>query len=433
VKVLIASGAYPPIAFGEATCTYHLATRLARAGHHVHVLTRTIDAPREPNGFILHPVMKDWTWKRVPQLRRLLREVRPDAILQMHLGANYDVHPMMTFFPTIAKKALPEVRHVTWFSNPYSQAEPDRMPFCSRMYHRLYANRCARGRGRVHRRSGTLLRDSDAVIALCRYHLNMLISQDPLVERIAIVVPPPANVEVIPDTDGSLRASGRRRVDAGPGCFVLGFLGYVYEEKNIETLLHAMAQLRERMLPVRLVVMGGPVAPCWPGDRRGSTYFESLQRLAHTLGLQHEIVWTGSFVAGSEVAELIHGVDAFVLPFDDGAHLNNSSIATLASYGAAIVTTRKEHTDPQFVNGENVLLCPPYDPIAVRAAIEKLMTDEATSQAVRSGARQLAEKWFSWDRAMELTMAALGADATEPRPAGRGSGRIDTQVAMSSR
>jgi polysaccharide biosynthesis protein PslF len=411
MNLLIASGAYPPMAFGEAPNTYHLASHLAKLGHSVTVLTRKIDSPRVPDGFRLRAVMKDWTWKRVPQLRSLLKEVQPEAILQLHLGAIYDLHPMMTFFPTIAKDVLPGVRFVTRFENPLSESEPERMPFAARAYHKLFAHRC--GKARVHRSSGTLLRDSDAVISLCGYHFHILRAHDPMVE--SIVIPPPANVEVVPDPDGNLRRQGRRRLGIEPGCFVLGYLGYVYQDKGVEVLLHALAQLRAKGRQFRLVVLGGPVAPAWPGDQRGPQYYESMQKLAQVLGLQPEIVWMGPFSRGREIADLVHSVDAFVLPFDDGAHLNNSSIATLTSYGAALITTRK-HTDPQFVDGENMLLCPPKDPASICAAIESLMDDDAARQSLRVGALRLATEWFSWSKAMQLTLGALGAHATEPDP-----------------
>jgi glycosyltransferase involved in cell wall biosynthesis len=138
-----------------------------------------------------------------------------------------------------------------------------------------------------------------------------------------------------------------------------------------------------------------------------------VKKLSETLGLQQQVMWTGEFTTGAEIAELIHAVDVFVLPFDDGAHLNNSSIATLASYGAAIVTTRMPHTDPQFVDGKNMLLCPVKDPPAIRAAVESLIADRARLVSLRAGSLQLAKDWFSWDRAMQFTLSALTADTTD--------------------
>ena len=392
--------------FGEATNTHHLARRLADAGVEVHVLTRALDEAKSEPGIVLHALMRNWTWARVPQLRAFLKKVRPDAILQMHLGGIYDMHPMMTFFPTVAKRELAGVRFVTRFENPLSEAEPSRMSLFWRLYRRAFAYYC--GANRVHYNSGTLLRDSDAVIALCHNHQRILLSQDPLVNDKIRVVPPPANIEVVPDVDGRLRAAGRQRLEAGADCFLLGYVGYLYKNKGIETLLTALADLKARGRKVRLVVLGGPVAPSWPGDRRGESYCEDIQTLARTLGVEREVVWNGAFSkVTQEVAELIHAVDVFVLPFDNGVHLNNSSVASLMTYGAAIITTAQGHTDEQFVDGQNVVLCAPKDPSAIVDAIEGLISSESRMQSLRAGARQLASDWFSWDRAMRMTLQAL--------------------------
>ena len=103
------------------------------------------------------------------------------------------------------------------------------------------------------------------------------------------------------------------------------------------------------------------------------SYYDQMQQLAVDLGLAGLTTWVGAFSAvDDDVAGYIHAADAFVLPFDNGIHLNNSSLATLASYGVPIVATKK-HTDRALVDQENVLLCPPRDPAAIAEAINKLI------------------------------------------------------------
>ena len=66
----------------------------------------------------LYPIMRRWSWREADKLRRVIRTAAPDAILLMHLSGIYDNHPMITFAPTFAKRALPGVRFVTRFENP---------------------------------------------------------------------------------------------------------------------------------------------------------------------------------------------------------------------------------------------------------------------------------------------------------------------------
>ena len=54
---------------------------------------------------------------------------------------------------------------------------------------------------------------------------------------------------------------------------------------------------------------------------------------------------------------------------------------------------------------ENVYLCPPKDPQAVGKAINELMADKELSQKLSRGILQLASEWFSWDKAIDKTLA----------------------------
>ncbi|PYJ09939.1 MAG: hypothetical protein DME93_12080, partial [Verrucomicrobia bacterium] len=60
-----------------------------------------------------------------------------------------------------------------------------------------------------------------------------------------------------------------------------------------------------------------------------------------------------------------------------------------------------------FVDQENLLLCPPEDPDSLAKAIASLMDNPTLCQRLRAGALKLAAEYFSWDKAVEHTLAAL--------------------------
>jgi len=414
MKVLIISGAYPPMAFGEATNASHLAARMADWGVDVNVLTRRISGAPVHRGVTVHADMATWDWLDEIPLRLKIRQIRPDAVLFMHLGAMYDMHPMMTFLPSFVKRADPGIRVVTRFENPRSQAEPHRLSVTSRLYRRSVVLRC--GRGRTHYTTGTLLRDSDAVICLCEDHRRFLLEQDPAAAEKMTVLPPPANVEVIPDLDGTLRTSGRRRLGVGDHEFLVGYLGYIYRGKGLENLVDALAQLRTNGRKVRLLVLGGPVAPSWPGDTRGIDYHATVRERSKAAGVDDLVHWHGPFdTVNQDVASLLHAVDVFALPFDQGVQLNNSSIASLAAYGAAVVTTRSQTTDPQFIDRKNVLLCEPRRSSAIAAALGTLFDDPHLLQTLRGGVSELSATSYNWNNALEVTIRLLQSPPREPQ------------------
>lgn len=408
MKLLVISGAFPPMASGEAANTFHLCRRLAGAGVDVHLLTTRQPNIQEVDDVKVYPVMRHWSWREVGKLLQTIRSIAPDAILLMHLGGIYNNHPMITFAPTVAKRALSGVRFVTRFENPMFkiQRQPSLMSRALRKAATWWA-----GADRCSYSFGTLLRDSDAIIGLCDYHLERLRDEDPAAETKGMLIPPPANVSVVPDHDGALRIRGRKVIAAPANAFVVGYLGYLYPVKGVETLLRAVALLASEKLPLRLVVIGGKGDV--PGVDEGKvSYYDQMQQLAADLGLSGVTTWVGAFSAVDEnVAGYIHAADAFVLPFDNGIHLNNSSLATLASYGVPIVATR-EHTDRALVDQTNVLLCPPRDSAAIAAAIRKLIDQPALAARLRASAQVLARDFFDWNTALQRTLNSLRPAST---------------------
>ena len=403
MKLLVISGAFPPMASGEAANTFHLCRRLAGAGVEVHLLTTQQPNIEQVGQVKLYPIMQRWSWREATKLRQVICSVAPDAVLLMYLSGIYDNHPMITFAPTLAKQALPGVRFVTRFENPMFTIarRPSLMKRALRKAAALWA-----GADRCSYVFGTLLRDSDAVIALCDYHLERLRDEDRAIESKSVLIPPPANVSIKRDHDGGLRVRGRQAIAAPENAFVIGYLGYLYPIKGVETLLRAIALLVARKLTIRLVILGGS------GDVAGVdegtvSYYDQMQQLAVDLGLDGLTTWVGAFSAvDDDVAGYIHAADAFVLPFDNGIHLNNSSLATLASYGVPIVATQ-EHTDRALVDHQNVLLCPPRDSTAIAEAINELIEHPELATKLRAGALALARDYFDWDTALQRTLNSL--------------------------
>ena len=167
---------------------------------------------------------------------------------------------MITFVATFAKRVLPGVRFVTRFENPMFTAE--QQPSLTSRALRKAAVRWAGAIGAAMR-FGTLLRDSDAVIALCEYHLERLRDEDPAIERKGMLIPPPANVSVVADHDGALRTRGRQAISAPDERFRRRLSRLFISVKGVETLLRAIALLVSQKLTVRLVILGGSPDVAW--------------------------------------------------------------------------------------------------------------------------------------------------------------------------
>jgi glycosyltransferase involved in cell wall biosynthesis len=401
MRILIVSGAFPPVPLAEANHALHLAQGLARAGHEVHVLTRR-GAVTEGFAFHVHAIMPGWSWMDALRLAWFIRTCSPDIILMIYISFLYEDHPMAAFLPTLARAVRPGVPFTTQFENAVG-VKPHDCSLPTRLMRRMVKQLV--GVNGVDYEYGTLLRDSDHIIVLSRRMEQRLARSAPHMIAKSVLIPPPPLINVSADPDGAVRSRGRARLALQPEDFALVYFGYIYLSKGLETLFRAFELVTKNHPRVRLVVAGGIAAHLYEVRR---AYVKELEDLAEELNIQDRITWTGLLAWNTgDASEYLRAADACVLPFDDGVSMNNSTVAAAAAHGLPIVSTHGAILESQFVSEENILLCPPRNPEALAGAIERLMTDRALMDRLRAGAASLAEEWFSWERAVERTLAAV--------------------------
>ena len=401
MKLLVISAAFPPMRAGEADHALQLSWQLAERGHDVHVLTTKGSLNPKGASFRVHPIMPSWKWSDLPKLMRFLARCSPDGVILMYIGFVYNDHPMITFAPTLSKIILPSVPFVTQFE--FIEG--------AHLHETSLGVRCVRkatalciGAKRVDYHFGTLLSDSDRIIVLSGAHLATLAMLWPDIERKSVMIPAPPLMRISSDDGGLIRARGRELLKVGPDDFVLVYLGRIYPPKGIETLLRAFHIVSSKRKNVHLVLLGGGI------DRQDSphiraSYPEEMAQLALELGIAQMVTWTGEFAWDSELPSLyLRASDLGVLPFNSGVMLNNSSFAMTASYGLPIITTKGETFEAPFVHEENVFLCAPRKPDELAMAIEVLIDQPHFRKRLADGALQLAQEWFSWERAIERTI-----------------------------
>ena len=403
MRLLVISGAIPPLQAGESDHTLRLCRHLVDSGHDVHLLTTRSGILPSDLSVTAHRIARDWSWSDAPALVRLLRHCRPEGVLLVYSSWIYNDHPMVTFAPTVVRWVAPKARFVTQFeiadgSRPYRTSLIDRA---------LWKGLLALGGPNAHYAFGTLLRDSHRVVVLCEHHRLALESYHPGVSERVILLPPPPLLTVVPDSSGTMRRNYRRAQGVSPDEFLFAYYGYVYPNKGVDTLLKAFEAVAARHPTARLVIAGGALTD----QRRGTPYFEQLQQMAEQRGIADRVIWTGEIRSDADEGSLwLHAADACVLPFDAGVSLHRSSVAAAAIHGRPIVTTKGPILEsPPFVDRDNVLLCPPSDPVSLAAAMERVMEDPGLRLRLETGSRLLARNSFSWSTAVDRTVAALQA------------------------
>jgi glycosyltransferase involved in cell wall biosynthesis len=395
----------PPTKGPEADYGFHLVRRLAKRHLDVHVLTAD-DSVEIGEGVTLHRLMRGWSWGEGRHLVEVLRTLRPDAVLLLYIGWIYNEHPMITFTPTVVRRLSPNARVVTQFGSAYgSFASWAARPMRTAMA--LWT-----GRSGTDYNYGTLLRDSDVLIALCDRHRRILVGRRPDAEHKCLLIPPPPLITMSPASI-STRQEERERLGLMPEEQVLAYFGYLYPGKGLETLLRSFAELVARALPVRLLIIGGTLCSHFVDGR---PYASMIEQLARDLGIWDRTQWSGGYPLGSDLpSRLLRAADVCVLPFDLGVQLNNSSLIGAIAHHLPIVTTMGDMTEPCLTEGQ-LLLCAPHDAAALTLVLERVVRDRSLRERLAAGTRALAETRFSPDRIVDQVIDALGLPAPEVDP-----------------
>lgn len=398
MRILVISAAFPPMQAGEADHTLHLCQHLAARGLDVHLLTTRADLGACLFPFKIYPMIENWSWSDLPRLALWLNRCSPDVVLLFYIGWIYNDHPMITFAPTVSKRLLPDAPFITQFANAIG-AVPEQTSTASRGIRKAVT--AWAGAKDSDYRFGTLLRDSDRVILLSDLHRATLAELFPGVNDKSVLIPPPPILFICPEDDGAARSNGRSALGLGDEDFLIAYLGYVYPGKGVETMLKAVRTVSNERANVRLVVIGGSL-------QGFASYAEGVYEMPGRMGIGDKVSWTGQYSWDSDKASTyLRAADAFVLPIEIGVQMNNSSFAAAAAHGLPIITTRGSDLEQQFVHGENVFLCPPKDADALASAIKLLMDAPDLRERLAAGALKLAQDWFSWERAIDRTLAIL--------------------------
>jgi glycosyltransferase involved in cell wall biosynthesis len=154
-------------------------------------------------------------------------------------------------------------------------------------------------------------------------------------------------------------------------------------EKDLTSLLHAVARLTEEAPDFRLEIVGD-------GPSRAE-----LSSLAHALGIEKYVAFLGD---RSDVPELLGRARMFILSSKtEGLSL---SLLEAMARGLPVVATRVGGTPEVVVDGTSGLLVPPGDVAALAAAILRIWRDAGFAMALARSARARIERDFDIDRAV---------------------------------
>ena len=168
---------------------------------------------------------------------------------------------------------------------------------------------------------------------------------------------------------------------------ILSTVSYLRPFKNPQVLVAACKELRDRNVPVRLLVAGdGEMLP-------------DLKALARQLGVEDRVHWLGNV---SDPRTLLQASDIFVLASVGEAF--GLVLAEAMACGVPVVGSRSGSLSEVVEEGRTGLLAPPLDSVGLAEAIDTLSRDVPRRREMAAHGLARVRRHFSVEMAVMKTM-----------------------------
>ena len=191
-------------------------------------------------------------------------------------------------------------------------------------------------------------------------YVDYFIAQSRAVERELKEFWPSAQYRFIPHPvyeifgKGISKSAARKKIGLRDPRMIL-FFGYVRRYKGLETLLHALPLVLQR-IPVKLLVVG----EFYDDERR-------YRELVKTLGIEKHVSIHADYVPNDKVGTYFSASDVVVLPYRSATQ---SGIVQIAyQFDKSVIATDVGGLAEVIIDGETGFLVPPDNPAALADAI----------------------------------------------------------------
>jgi glycosyltransferase involved in cell wall biosynthesis len=237
------------------------------------------------------------------------------------------------------------------------------------------------------RSASELCREADAVIGHGQYARQELANLRVDEGRIHIFAPGPNLIR-----SSSERGEARRALGLDMNVPIALFFGYIKQYKGLHVLLESLPLVKTALGKVMLLVAGELMEPR-----------TRYQKLISRLGLEGEVRWSDGYIPDRYSSLYFAAADLVVLPYLEAS----SSGVLLTAYACRrpVVASSVGGIPEQVEDGESGCLVPPGDPIALAAAMIRLLGNSQLAEKMGSRGHQLMLEKFAWKNIAECSEA----------------------------
>lgn len=171
-----------------------------------------------------------------------------------------------------------------------------------------------------------------------------------------------------------------------PGQPAIGIIGQISAAKGHETFIRAAKAILQKFPRARFFVVGGSSF----GDA-GEDFVNSIRLLAHELGVEGKVIFTGQ---RSDIPNVIAGLDVVILPSLVPEACPRVIIETMAS-GKVIIAAGNGAAPEIITHGEDGFLFSPGNVGELTDIVETVLSDPLIREKINKNARAKAESSFS--------------------------------------
>jgi len=184
---------------------------------------------------------------------------------------------------------------------------------------------------------------------------------------------------------------------AAPGTFTVGFVGSMKPWHGLRELIEAFARLHDRDAATRLLLVGG-------GPEEAAVRTDLAAR-----GLAVASHLSGA-VAPSDVPGLVTSMDVGVAPYPESTRFYFSPLKVYEymAAGRAVVVSRVGQLASLIQHEITGLLCPPGDPAALAAALERLQREPELRTRLGQAARASVLQSHRWEALADRVLQLAG-------------------------
>jgi glycosyltransferase involved in cell wall biosynthesis len=257
-----------------------------------------------------------------------------------------------------------------------------------------------------------IVREADLVIAECPQDARDLVELYGAAPERLRVVPCGYDPAEFSPVD---QAAARARLGVDPGERLILQLGRLVPRKGVDTVIEAVAVLRDRHdMRVRLLVVGGAARR---PDPRSDPELARLMAIVERLGLEDRVTFLGRRDR-DELRDLYGAADLFVsTPWYEPFGI--TPVEAMAC-GVPVIGSNVGGIKFSVVDGETGYLVPPRDPVALADRIAAACARPDVLATLGHNAARRAAAQFTWDRVAGQIEAVydevLGTRAETPAP-----------------